>query len=159
MESLIAATASAGAAVFAGVTLLVLRKQTQILAEQSRMQGEQTRLMFAASELTFNLDVMVRLDDVLLQIAEDPTTQHAIWGDAEGHSVADVMGESVLDVLAMALKACARLPGFASNEEDWTSYAEFVMDSSPGLRQKVLDFPKWWPEVTPYAESALRPKA
>ena len=154
MEGVIAAVAAAAAAVFSGITLLVLRKQTRILSEQTKMQAEQTRLMYAASELTFNLDVMVRLDDVLRQVAEDPTSHAAIWGEADGHSVADVMGESVLDVLAMALKACERLPGFASNEEDWTSYAEFVMESSPTLRQKVLDFPKWWPEVTPFAVAA-----
>jgi hypothetical protein len=60
----------------------------------------------------------------------------------------------VLDVLEMALKACERLPGFASNEDDWSSYTEYVMTASPSLRTKVLLHQDWWPELLNYARDA-----
>jgi hypothetical protein len=145
--AIVAAVAAFISTVFTGMSVRYLAKQTQTLADQNR-------LMYAASELTFNLDVMVRLQEVLFHVANDESTYQEVWGGSQENRRPQVAGEAVLDVLSMALKACERLPGFASNESDWSSYAEYVMATSPALRKRVLEHPEWWPEVTPFAERA-----
>lgn len=149
-----AAVAAAFSTAFTGLSLRFLAKQTAVLAEQARLQSKQTELMYAATELTFNLEVMVRLQEVLRRVAEDADTRSVVWGEAPGNDRQEVEAEALLDVLAMALKACKRLPGFASNEDDWTDYAAFVMEGSAHLRDRVLGQPKWWPEITEFAERA-----
>ncbi|MEV0803817.1 hypothetical protein AB0I34_39410 [Kribbella sp. NPDC050281] len=146
--AIVAAVAAFMSTVFTGMSVRFLAKQTQALADQNR-------LMYAASELTFNLDVMVRLQEVLLHVADDESTYQEVWGSSEENRRPQVAGEAVLDVLSMALKACNRLPGFASNESDWSSYAEYVMATSPALRKRAMDHPDWWPEVTPFADKAM----
>ena len=102
-------------------------------------------------ELQFNLNVMVCLQEVLLTIADDEDSRKEIWGDLPGHGRPQMAGDAVLDVIEMALKACDRLPHFASNLDDWKSYTEYVMTNSPSLRNRAISNPTWWPEVTPYA--------
>lgn len=173
METLVVAIvttlAALGSAVFAGVSLRMLARQTRHLSDQVKLQADQTmalgkqtelqagqyEILAAATELQFNLDVMVRLQEVLLAVADDDASHNEIWGDSPENRRPQMAGDAVLDVVAMALKACDRLPHFASNVEDWKSYTEYVMATSPSLRSRALSNPEWWPEITPYAENAI----
>lgn len=130
-------------------------QQTNALAEQTKLQAGQYEILASATELQFNLNVMVRLQDVLFNIA-DESSRKEVWGSLPGQERPQMAGDAMLDVIEMALKACDRLPHFASNLEDWKSYTEYVMKNSPALRARALSNPKWWPEITPYAERAQR---
>ncbi|GIF00547.1 hypothetical protein [Paractinoplanes rishiriensis] len=148
MEILVAAVAvcvAAASMVFAGLQARSTRLQAQSVLEQ-------TSLMQASSELSFNLEVMVRLQEVLLRVADDPQTHQLVWHqDGDENRRPQIASQSILDVLSMALKAVDRLPGFSTNGEDWTSYTRYVLQRSPSLRAEVLKHPEWWPEITPYA--------
>ena len=129
-------------------------EQTGALAKQTELQAGQYDILASSTELQFNLNVMVRLQDVLFGIADDEDSRKEIWGDLPDSERPQVATDALLDVIAMALKACKRLPNFASNLDDWKSYTEYVMANSPLLRERALAHPKWWPEVTPYAKEA-----
>jgi hypothetical protein len=164
--AVIAAIAAIGSTVFAGISLRMLSRQTKALSRQVKLQRKQSKAMAiqnnlqhaqyevvaAATELQFNLDVMVRLQDVLLAVADHEDAHSAIWGVSNDNLRPQMSGDAILDVLSMALKACDRLPHFASNEADWSSYVDHVMGRSSSLRARVLENPEWWPEVVPYAE-------
>jgi hypothetical protein len=77
-----AAVAAIISALFTGMSVRYLASQTRVLTEQAKLQSDQTRLMYAASELTFNLDVMVRLQEVLLHVADDDAIHKEIWGES-----------------------------------------------------------------------------
>lgn len=132
------AVATIAASVFAGISMLI--------------SARQTKHMYAATELTFNLEVMMRLDDTLTHISTDEDLQAYIWREREGNTHREVAGDRLLDVIAMALKAVERLPGFQTNDEDWYSYATYVMSSSDVLRRRVLENPAWWSELLPFAQ-------
>jgi hypothetical protein len=180
--AIIATVAALGSAIFAGFSLRMLAGQTKSLSHQVRLQNEQTRslsdqvrlqneqtkelakqtelqaeqykIIAASTELQYNLNVMIRLQEVLFTIADDENSRNTVWGDLPDGRREVLAGDALLDVVEMALKACERLPNFASNEEDWSSYTEYVMANSPSIRARVLDNPKWYPEITPYAEKA-----
>jgi hypothetical protein len=154
--------ASVASSAFTGASLIYLAKQSRVLArqtevqiEQSKFSAEQTRILSATSELSFNLDVMVRLDTALTRIAADANTHGQVWNGIDDNQEHQLAGDAVIDVLEMALKACDRLPGFAAkNLNDWDAYVAYVMQSSPMLRNRVLDNPTYWPEINGYAEKA-----
>jgi hypothetical protein len=176
------AIAAAGSAIFAGCSwnmlgkqtksladqLLLQYEQTRSLADQVRLQGEQTnelvkqtqlqaeqyKVVASSTELQFNLNVMIRLQEVLFIIAKHDESRNEIWGDLEDGRQEILDGDALLDVIEMALKACERLPNFASNEEDWSSYTEYVMANSRSVRERAMSLPKQWPEITPYAVAA-----
>lgn len=164
--AVIAALAAIGSTLFAGMSLRLLSRQTmwlanqvslqqaqtEILAEQNKMQVAQYEILAAATELQFNLDIMIRLQDVLLEVASDHDSYLKVWGRANDNRRPQMSADSILDVLSMALKACERLPHFASNESDWSSYVNYVMRQSSSLRSRVLLNREWWPEVVPFAE-------
>lgn len=164
--AVIAAIAAVGSMVFAGMSLRMLsrqtralsrqvklqRTQTKAIAKQNKLQGAQYEIVAAATELQFNLDVMVRLQDVLLAVADHDDAYREVWGGSDDNRRPQMSADAILDVLSMALKACNRLPHFATNEADWSSYVDYVMGSSPSLRARVLKNPDWWPEVVPYAK-------
>jgi hypothetical protein len=177
--AIVSAIAAAGSAIFAGFSWRMLAKQTGSLADQVRLQNEQTgsladqvrlqsqqtnelakqtelqadqyKIVAASTELQYNLNVMIRLQEVLFIIAKDEKSRDEIWGDLDDGRQEIISGDALLDVVEMALKACERLPNFASNEEDWSDYTDYVMVNSPSIRKRVLDNPKWYPEITPYA--------
>jgi hypothetical protein len=132
-------------------------QQTDVLAKQTELQAEQYEILASATELQFNLDVMVRLQDVLFTVADDDASYSEVWGDLADNRRPKMAGDALLDVVAMALKACARLPNFASNVDDWKSYTEYLVANSSSLRARALAHPEWWPEVTPYAQKAHAP--
>jgi hypothetical protein len=102
-------------------------EQTNELAKQTQLQAEQYVIVAASTELQFNLNVMIRLQEILSIIAENENSRNEIWGDLEDGRKEALDGDALLDVIEMALKACERLPNFAPNEEDWSSYTEYVM--------------------------------
>jgi hypothetical protein len=154
--------ATVASSTFTGLSLLYLAKQSRASTEQSKaaiaqnvQSTSQTELMFATSELAFNLDVMIRLDTVLSRVAADPEIHRYVWGETDENTTPQLAGDALLDVLSMALKACDRLPGFAAkNLSDWDEYASYVMAASQRLRERVLEVPEYWPEITPYARRA-----
>jgi hypothetical protein len=129
-------------------------EQTAELVKQTELEAEQYKIVAASTELQFNLNVMIRLQEILFAISDDKASRKAVWGDMPDGRREVVAGDALLDVVEMALKACERLPNFASNEEDWSSYTEYIMTSRPSIRTRVLDNPKWYPEITPYAKKA-----
>lgn len=168
--AVVAAIAAVGSTVFAGLSLTMLARQTKslsdqvrlqieqanVLAEQTQLQAGQYEILASATELQFNLNVMIRLQEVLFSIADDEDSRKKVWGILPGQERPQMAEDALLDVVAMALKACDRLPHFASNLDDWKSYTEYVMENSPSLRARALANPKWWPEITPYAGRAQR---
>jgi hypothetical protein len=166
--AIIATVAALASTIFAGMSLRMLARQTKSLSDQVQLQAAQTNalakqtelqagqyeILASSTELQFNLNVMVRLQEVLFTIADDDDSRTAVWGNPPDNMRPQMATDALLDVIAMALKACERLPHFASNLEDWNSYAQYVMANSPALRERALSNPEWWPEVTPYAKKA-----
>src|SRR4051794_32889255 len=102
----------------------------------------QTRLLSASSELSFNLAVMVRLQEILFEIADHEPSRGHVWPEDDGlNGRPGVATQSLLDVISMALAAVDRLPGFSRNGEDWKSYADFFLVQSPAARKLALDNP------------------
>jgi hypothetical protein len=157
--AIVAAIAAVGSSAFAGISLSMLARQTKSLAEQTKLQAGQYEILAAATELQFNLSVMVRLQEVLLDVADDEDSYTEVWGGLQENRRPQMARDAVLDVVAMALKACDRLPNFASNENDWKSYTKYIMEVSSSLRGHVQAHPEWWPEITPYADNIQPPPA
>jgi hypothetical protein len=116
--------------------------------------AKQTKTQSAAAELTFNLEIMKRLDDVLLLIARDERTSACVWsaeppGYAEG-GPEQVLTQSLIDPVEMALTAVARLPEFKRNRSDWESYAGDVIDGSAAVRSELAAHPEYWPHLASY---------
>src|SRR4051794_20054002 len=138
-------TLSIVALVVSGLSVVFVLMQTLLMSRSNRTTA-------AAAELTFNLAVMVQLQDVLLEIAKSPESYAHVWGEPGTETFASplprVAGQGLIDMVCMSLKACKQLPNFSENaEQDWKLYAALVMDACPALRQEVLDAPGWWPEV------------
>jgi hypothetical protein len=166
--AIFATLAALASTIFAGVSLRMLARQTKSLSDQVRLQIKQTdalakqtelqagkyEILASSTELQFNLNVMVRLQEVLANIAEDDASRNEVWGDLPDGKRPRQAADALLDVIEMALKACERLPNFTSNEDDWHSYTEYVMANSSSLRVRALSNPEWWPEITPYANKA-----
>jgi hypothetical protein len=134
-------------------TLIVLFIQTLVGQESFKLSA-------SAAELSFNLDVMARNQDVNFIAAEDPDCYKYVWKEelkgkelpAPGSKV-EQCGDAILDVLSMAIAAVDQMPGFSRNRgDDWARYTAYVMDSSPNLRNRVLAQKGWWPELEKYAK-------
>ncbi len=151
--------ASIASSAFTGISLRFLARQTraathqtELLSKQTQASLDQNAYLYAATELSFNLEDMMRLDEVLGHVARDDSLHREIWTNRNEGTAVQVAGDAILDVVAMALKACDRLPGFQTNEEDWKSFGEYLMDNSDRLRDRVLTNREWWPELAPYAQ-------
>jgi hypothetical protein len=140
------------------VALFFVWQQNQQLAQQTGVASTQLQSSGAAGEMQFNLQVMERLDDTLMMIAENSDCFGYVWSDVVASPVPNSKpvqcGDSLIDILSMALKGLNRFPCFSQNNQDWQSYTRYVMDESISLRSRVLSNPIWWPEVTPYAKDA-----
>jgi hypothetical protein len=133
-----------------------LADQTQQLTAQTQQNQDSLSLSASAAELSFNLEVMKRNQEVMFKVEETPECKQYVWAKQldsarKPSGLAVQCGDAILDVLSMALAAVGRMPGFGHNGDDWESYTRHMMQSCPNLRQRVLDNPEWWPEVTPYA--------
>jgi hypothetical protein len=131
---------------------------------QAWIGARQMRIQRAASELTFNMELMNRMDDVLLAIADRPEAHAHVWAcdssvpPSQDYGAGHVLTQSLIDVLELAMQASHRLPGFAISKEGWGDYAREAFDMSAALRQEVAAHPKWWPNLSRHLETA-RPEA
>jgi hypothetical protein len=133
------------------------------LARAAKAQTKQAKMSAEATELTFNLGVMIRLQEVLYKIADHEQSFAYVW-EAESsrpkeNSREQLSAHAMLDVLSMAIAAARRLPEFSRNAaEDWKDYIEYALTNSPALLNEVLANPTWWPELKPFAEEVERKK-
>lgn len=131
---------------------------------QAWIGARQVRIQRAASELTFNLELMNRVDEVLLAIADRPEAHAHVWArglsgpPAQDYGTGHVLTQALIDVLELAMQGTHRLPGFAVSKEGWGDYACEAFDLSAALRQEVREHPTWWPNFSRHLETA-RPKA
>jgi hypothetical protein len=121
---------------------------------QARSMAAQTALLGSTSRLSYNLAILFRLQDVLLQIADDPKSSAHVWGDqASEYDRPNTSVQSLLDVVAMANAAVMRLPGYANDEADaWQAYTAHLLDNNSALRTELLAHKDWWPELRPFVE-------
>lgn len=133
----------------------------EVLTSQLRMQTKQAEIEAAAAELSVNLGVMIRLQEVLYGIADDEDSHKHIWGDPPPSGFPDcrrpVLGVwAMLDVMSIALTASERLPDFSRNAaEDWIQYGLDTLDQSPNVRQELGE-PHglvYWPELRKVLEA------
>jgi len=121
--------------------------------------ARQTRIQRAASELSLNLDLMNRMDDILLEIADRPDVHAHVWTrvssvrPVQDYGPGHVLTQSLAEVLELAMQATQRLPGFAVNKAGWGSFACEVFDLSAAFRQEVTEHPIWWPTVSHHLQT------
>jgi hypothetical protein len=109
------------------------------MSAQIEAQTRQAEIEAAAAELTVNLGVMARLQEVLYEEPGMPDGKRpglGVW--------------AMLDVMSIALTASERLPGFSRNAtEDWIQYSLDSLHQSPSLREELgQDWgTTYWPEL------------
>ena len=152
-----------------GVDLSLMAILVSVLAAgfagyQAWIGARQIRIQRAASELTFNLELMNRMDAVLLASADRPEAHAHVWArdssgrPAQDYSPGHVLTQALIDVLELAMQGTHRLPGFAVSKEGWGDYACEAFDLSAALRQEVIEHPTWWPNLSDHLQ-ANRPDA
>jgi len=145
------------------IAILVSMAAAGFAGYQAWIGARQTRMQRAAAELSFNLELMTRLGDVLLEIAERPDAHAHIWAPSptatpvQDYGSGQVLTQSLIDVFELALQATDRLPGFAVGREAWGMYAGEVFDQSAAFRQEVTEHPTWWPNIAEHLK-ANRPE-
>jgi hypothetical protein len=126
-----------------------------MLSSQIKTQNKQARIEAAAAELSVNLSVMTRLQEVLYEISDDEETWKHIWGSPDQAGMPDckrpILGVwAILDVLSLALTASGRLPDFSRNAaEDWIQYSLDTLHQSEPLRVELGQERglTYWPEL------------
>ena len=138
--SVVAITIAIGSVIFAAI-------QTRILARQSKM-------LQATTELSYNLELIVRMNELILQIAGERKSRTYVWGKVgKQNSRRCHEGRAFLDMLDAAVLGVNRLSKFQDSEfENWIIYTEYVLEHSRNLRDEVHDHPAWWPNITPIIE-------
>ena len=141
------------------VAILVSMVAVGFAGYQAWIGVRQTRIQRAAAELSFNLAVITRLGDVLLEIADRPDAHTHVWAGTsstrpdQDYRPGHVLTQNLVDVLELAMQATQRLPGFAVNRRGWELYAREVFDLSAAVRQEVTEHPAWWPTVSGYLQA------
>jgi predicted DNA-binding protein with PD1-like motif len=136
------------------VAILVSMVAVGFAGYQAWIGARQTRIQRAAAELSFNLEVITRLGDVQLAIADRPDAHTHVWaGPSSARPEQDyrpghVLTLNLIDALELAMQATQRLPGFTVNRTGWGLYALEVFDLSAAVRQEVTEHPEWWPTVS-----------
>jgi len=136
------------------VAILVSVVAVGFAGYQAWIGVRQTRIQRAAAELEFNLEVITRLGDVLLEIADRPDAHAHVWAGTsstrpdQDYRPGHVLTLNLIDALELAMQATQRLPGFAVNRRGWELYAREVCDLSAAVRQEVTEHPAWWPTVS-----------
>ena len=142
------------------IAILVSIMAAGFAGYQAWIGARQIQIQRAASKLTFNLEVMNRIDGVVLAIAERPEAHAHVWAressvrPAQDYGPEHVLTQSMIDVLELAMQGTHRLPGFAVNKEGWGLYACEAFDLSAALRQEVMEHPKWWPTLSQHLQTA-----
>jgi hypothetical protein len=146
------------------IAILVSVMAAAFAGYQAWIGAGQIRIQRAASELTFNLELMNRIDDVLLAIADRPQAHAHVWAWAsparppQDYGPGHVLTQALIDILELAMQGTHRLPGFAVSKEGWGDYACEAFDLSAAIRQDVIGHPTWWPNLSRHLETA-RPEA
>jgi hypothetical protein len=125
------------------------------VAIQNRILAHQTKMLQVTAELSYNLEVIARMNEVILQIADRRRSRAYVWGKAsKQNSRSAHEGRVFLDVLDAAVSGVDRLSSFrGSGFENWIAYVEYVLEHSRNLRDEVRNHPGWWPHIWPIAES------
>ena len=125
------------------------------VAIQNRILAHQTKMLQATAELSYNLEIIARMNEVILQIADRRRSRAYVWGKAiKQNSRSAHEGRVFLDVLDAAVSGVDRLSKFrGSGFENWTAYVEFVLEHSLNLRDEVHNHPGWWPHISSIADS------
>jgi hypothetical protein len=143
--------------VLAVVAIVVAIASMVFTGLQTRILSQQTRAAQTTAELSFNLEIMHRLVNVLFEVADDPASTAHMWTPGEGkeeNSRPHLATQALLDVLAQAISAVDRLPGFSRHKSDWYSYVEYIFERSPAAVREALHH-RWWPSLIPLAERAV----
>jgi hypothetical protein len=142
------------------IAILVSVMAAGFAGYQAWIGARQVRIQRAASELTFNLALMNRMDEVLLAIADRPEARTHVWAressgrPAQDYGPGHVLTQALIDFLELAMQGAHRLPGFAVSKEGWGLFACEAFDLSAALRQEVAAHPSWWPNLNRHLECA-----
>jgi hypothetical protein len=134
---------------------LATAETLRLMSAQIEAQTRQAEIEAAAAELTVNLGVMARLQEVLYEISDHEESRKHIWGNPPEADMPDGTRPglgvwAMLDVMSIALTASERLPGFSRNAtEDWIQYSLDSLHQSPSLREELgQDWgTTYWPEL------------
>ena len=91
------------------VAILVSAVAAGFAGYQVWIGARQTRIQRSAAELSFNLGLMTRIGDVLLEIADRPDAHAHIWvrvssvRPAQDYGPGHVLTQSLIDVLELAI--------------------------------------------------------
>lgn len=123
-------------------------------AIQTRILTHQTRMLQTTAELSYNLEVIARMNEAILQIADRRRSRAYVWGKVgKQNSLSVHQGRVFLDVLDAAVSGKDRLSKLQASEfENWPIYAEYVLKSSTNLRDELREHPVWWPHLAAIAE-------
>jgi len=119
------------------------------VAFQTRILAQQTKMLQRTTELSYNLEVISQMNEIILQIAGKRKSRIHVWGKAsKENSLPHHEGRIFLDVLDAAVSGVNRLSKFEDSEfENWAVYAEYVLQNSKNLRGEVCEHPNWWPDL------------
>jgi hypothetical protein len=125
------------------------------VAVQTRILAQQTKVLQRTTELSYNLEIIAQLNEIILQIASKRRSRIYVWGNSgRRNSLTRHEGRILLDVLDAAVSGVTRLSKFENSEfENWHVYAEYVLQSSKNLRDEVGEHPDWWPGLASIIEN------
>jgi hypothetical protein len=117
------------------------------VAYQTRILAQQTKVLQRTTELSYNLEIIAQMNEIILQIAGKRRSRIYVWGKASRQNdLPHHEGRIFLDVLDAAVSGVNRLSRFEDSEfENWTVYAEHVLRISKNLQNEVREHPNWWP--------------
>jgi hypothetical protein len=137
---------------FVNILAIVIAVGSAIfVAFQTRILAQQTKMLQRTTELSYNLEVITRLNEIILQIASKRGSRIHVWGKSgRQNDLTHHEGRVLLDVLDAAVSGNNRLSKFKDSEfENWIVYAEYVLRNSKNLRDEVREHPDWWPGLAP----------
>jgi hypothetical protein len=140
--------------IFSIVAIVIAIGSVIFAAVQNRILARQTKMLQTTAELSYNLEVITRMNEIILQIADGRRSRAYVWGRADGrNSRSRHEGRVFLDILDAAVSGVNRLSKFRdSGFENWAVYVEYVLANSRNLRDEIRDHPDWWPNIVPIAE-------
>ena len=143
---------------FSAVAIAIATGSVIFAAVQNSILARQTKMLQTTAELSYNLEVITRMNEIILQIAGGRRSRAYVWGKAEKrNSRSSHEGRVFLDVLDAAVSGVNRLSKFRdSGFENWAVYVEYVLKNSRSLRAEIRDHPSWWPNIVPIAEGLVR---
>jgi hypothetical protein len=100
-----------------GILAIIIAVGSVILAAiQTRILASQTRVLQITAELSYNLEIIVRMNEAILQIADERKSRTHVWGKVDKqNSRAAHHGRVLLDVLDAAVsgrKSIVEVPRF-----------------------------------------------